>query len=236
MFGVVDLDNDVMEPGAFAESITRGTAAGGVLIFGQHDDRKAPLGRTLELREDAKGLFMKGQISDTAAGRDYRQLVKDGVLDQMSIGYIVQEYDVDADNVRHLRKVDLMEISIVNYPANTEAKIESYKRWFRFKMARHETVNVLGTDYELQSVSPQWYFEQNDKCGMTGSGSRDTARYMDIMFKNVVTAPANVASKGLKAFEENEDIETPELLIREIERFLRPGKKSGSGAAPGDKK
>ena len=108
------------------------------------------------------------------------------------------------------------------------------ERWFRFKMARHETVNVLGIDYELQSVSPQWYFEQNDKCGMTGSG--DTARYMDIMFKNVVTSPANVASKGLKAFEENEDIETPELLIREIERFLRPGKKSGSSAAAGDKK
>mgnify|MGYP000018507592 FL=1 len=108
------------------------------------------------------------------------------------------------------------------------------ERWFRFKMARHETVNVLGIDYELQSVSPQWYFEQNDKCGMTGS--RDTARYMDIMFKNVVTSPANVASKGLKAFEENEDIETPELLIREIERFLRPGKKSGSSAAAGDKK
>ena len=107
------------------------------------------------------------------------------------------------------------------------------ERWFRFKMARHETVNVLGIDYELQSVSPQWYFEQNDKCGMTGSG---TARYMDIMFKNVVTSPANVASKGLKAFEENEDIETPELLIREIERFLRPGKKSGSSAAAGDKK
>ena len=107
------------------------------------------------------------------------------------------------------------------------------ERWFRFKMARHETVNVLGIDYELQSVSPQWYFEQNDKCGMTGSGSRDTARYMDIMFKNVVTSPANVASKGLKAFEENE---TPELLIREIERFLRPGKKSGSSAAAGDKK
>ena len=104
------------------------------------------------------------------------------------------------------------------------------------EMARHETVNVLGIDYELQSVSPQWYFEQNDKCGMTGSGSRDTARYMDIMFKNVVTSPANVASKGLKAFEENEDIETPELLIREIERFLRPGKKSGSSAAAGDKK
>ena len=95
-------------------------------------------------------------------------------------------------------------------------------------MARHETVNVLGVDYELQSVSPQWYFEQNDRCGMTGSGTRDTARYMDILFKNVVVS--------LKAFEEAEDIETPELLIREIERFLRPGKRSGAGTAPGTAK
>lgn len=126
VFGVVDLDNDVVEPGAFAESIATGTAAAGVLIFGQHDDRKEPLGRSMELREDATGLFVKGQISDTAMGRDYRQLIKDGVLDQMSIGYVAQEYDVDTNNVRHLRKVDLLEISIVNYPANTEAKIESY--------------------------------------------------------------------------------------------------------------
>lgn len=82
VFGVVDLDNDVVEPGAFAESIATGTAAAGVLIFGQHDDRKEPLGRSMELREDATGLFVKGQISDTAMGRDYRQLIKDGVLDQ----------------------------------------------------------------------------------------------------------------------------------------------------------
>ena len=71
VFGVVDLDNDVVEPGAFAESIATGTAAAGVLIFGQHDDRKEPLGRSMELREDATGLFVKGQISDTAMGRDY---------------------------------------------------------------------------------------------------------------------------------------------------------------------
>ena len=109
------------------------------------------------------------------------------------------------------------------------------ERWFRAKMARRETVNVLGVDYELQSVTPQWYFETNDKCGMTG-GTRDTARYMDIMFKNVVISPPAVAAKGLKAFEEAEDIETPELLIREIERFLRPGKKSGSGESKGGTK
>ena len=35
VFGVVDLDNDVVEPGAFAESIATGTAAAGVLICGK---------------------------------------------------------------------------------------------------------------------------------------------------------------------------------------------------------
>ena len=32
VFGVVDLDNDVVEPGAFAESIATGTAAAGFLL------------------------------------------------------------------------------------------------------------------------------------------------------------------------------------------------------------
>lgn len=127
VFGIVDLDNDVVEPGAFADTISTGAAADGVLIFGQHEDKKIPLGRSLELREDAQGLFIKGQISDTAAGRDYRQLIKDHVLDRMSIGYIAQDYTIDEQGVRHLRKVDLLEVSIVNYPANTEARIESYK-------------------------------------------------------------------------------------------------------------
>lgn len=127
IFGVVDLDNDVVEPGAFAETITNGTAAGGVKIFAQHRDGMEPLGRSLELKEDDKGLFVRGQISETAVGRDYRQLIKDGVLDQMSIGYIAKNYEVDDKGIRHLYAVDLLEISIVNYPANTEAKIESYK-------------------------------------------------------------------------------------------------------------
>lgn len=61
VFGVVDLDNDVVEPGAFAESIATGTAAAGVLIFGQHDDRKEPLGRSLELREDAVGCLSRAR-------------------------------------------------------------------------------------------------------------------------------------------------------------------------------
>lgn len=60
VFGVVDLDNDVVEPGASAESIATGTAAAGVLIFGQHDDRKEPLGRSMELPGRRHGPVCQG--------------------------------------------------------------------------------------------------------------------------------------------------------------------------------
>lgn len=65
--------------------------------------------------------------------------------------------------------------------------------------------------------------------------NKDILRYMDTLFKNVVTCPIEVMRKGFDYFEEREDIETAELLVREIERFLRPGKQhsTSAGAAAG---
>lgn len=90
-------------------------------------------------------------------------------------------------------------------------------------MSRIERVSVNGQEFTLQSVSPKWYYDTNDRCGMTSDGRRDTQRYIDAMIRNVVIAPAEVAAQGLNYFELREDIETPELLLKEIERFLRPG-------------
>jgi hypothetical protein len=99
------------------------------------------------------------------------------------------------------------------------------ERWFKKIVARTITVDVGGVSYTLQSVPPRWYYDHNDKCGMTGgSGNRDTYEYMDGMFRNVVITPGEVAGKGMAYFDERDDIETPEKLIRVIERFLRPGK------------
>lgn len=87
-------------------------------------------------------------------------------------------------------------------------------------MAKQKTVTVNGTEYTLQSVSPTWYFDHNDKCGMTG-GKRKTAEYIDGLFKNIVIAPKEVNTQGMSYFEEKEDISTPEKLMGEIESFLR---------------
>ena len=55
---------------------------------------------------------------------------------------------------------------------------------------------------------------------MTG-GKRDTTKYLDTMFKNVVISPAEVKADGMAYFDEREDVKTPEKLIKAIEQFLR---------------
>ena len=94
------------------------------------------------------------------------------------------------------------------------------ERGYRKYMAKQKEVVVNGNKFMLQSVSPRWYFDLNDRCGMTG-GKRKTAEYIDELFKNVVIDPNEVSTKGFDYFEEAEDILTPEKLLGEIESFLR---------------
>ncbi len=88
-------------------------------------------------------------------------------------------------------------------------------------MAKQKKVTINGQAYTLQSVSPTWYYNLNDDCGNTGGGKRNSSKYMDTLFRNCVIAPAEVAGGGLSYFDEQEDIKTPELLVKEIESFLR---------------
>lgn len=93
------------------------------------------------------------------------------------------------------------------------------ERSYRKYMARQKKVTVNGMEFTLQSVSPRWYFDLNDRCGMTG-GRRKTAEYMDELFKNVVVEPKEVSTNGLDYFEETEDIKTAGKLLTEVEHFL----------------
>ena len=61
LFGVPDLGRDVVAPGAFAASLAaRGVA--GVRMLWQHDPAE-PVGRWLALREDARGLRVRGPLN-----------------------------------------------------------------------------------------------------------------------------------------------------------------------------
>jgi hypothetical protein len=126
VFGNIDTGGDIIEPGAFTKTIAEGWER--VKILALHNDYELPIGKPLELREDAHGLYIKGKISDTTTGRDVKTLLRDRVLNEMSIGYDPVTFDYDSeDGIRHLREVKLWEVSIVTWAMNPEAIVTGYK-------------------------------------------------------------------------------------------------------------
>ena len=96
-------------------------------------------------------------------------------------------------------------------------------------MARTKKVTVNNIEYTLQSVTFTWYSNLTDLFINPSSGRKNTAKYADALFKGCVTAPAEVAKRGLAYFDEQEDISTPSQLVREIENFLAERTKPGKG-------
>lgn len=133
-FGNVDLGGDVVEPGAFIESVVKAKKDRRVIPMLWQHDRHEPIGVWTSIAEDAKGLFVKGKLlidEDPLAKRAYAHL-KAGSIGGMSIGYrtIPGETVVDEKrpSVMRLKKVDLREMSLVTMPMNTQARVTSVKQ------------------------------------------------------------------------------------------------------------
>ena len=122
-FGNIDEGGDVVLRGAFSDSLARRVPR----LLWQHD-MSEPIGRVMQLKEDDRGLHGDFLISRTARGHDAYVLLKDGAIDSMSIGYIPDEQEFDDEhNVRKLKSVDLLEISLVSIPMNGEARVTAVK-------------------------------------------------------------------------------------------------------------
>jgi Escherichia/Staphylococcus phage prohead protease len=112
-----DLGGDVVHPGAFKSTLE----AGGRVRFLYAHDAAQVLGRPLELREDERGLFGRFRISKTRLGSD-------GSLDSFSIGFIARDFDHDEKaNVRNLKAVELLEVSVVALPMQPRATVTAVK-------------------------------------------------------------------------------------------------------------
>ena len=126
VFDEVDTGGDVIEKGAFTKTIQEDFDR--IKILSQHQDDELPIGKPLELREDDKGLFIRAKISDTQKGRDIQTLLKDGVLNELSIGYDAVDFYYDGDShIRHLKEVRLWEVSVVTWAMNNLAQISEVK-------------------------------------------------------------------------------------------------------------
>lgn len=127
LFGKVDLSRDAVEPGAFRKTLRRRGPESVRMLF-QHDPNQ-PIGRWTELREDARGLFVRGRLTPgVARSREVLALMRAGALDGLSIGFRTVRATKDAGTgVRRILEADLWEISVVTFPMLPEARIDRVK-------------------------------------------------------------------------------------------------------------
>ena len=125
-FGNEDLGGDIVQKGAFTKTLQKG--ADSVKMFYQHDSSDI-IGKFTRLTEDQKGLHFEGQlyIKDIQRAKEAHFLMKEGELGAVSIGYRIESKAFDPDGRRLLKEIDLHEISVVTFPMNELATIDSVK-------------------------------------------------------------------------------------------------------------
>ncbi|QUJ77402.1 HK97 family phage prohead protease [Sulfitobacter albidus] len=131
-FGDVDQGNDVVLQGAYARSLAvLGAAKRGVKMLWQHDPAQ-PIGVWDVVREDARGLFVKGRIlKSVAKGREAIALIEAGAIDGLSIGYRTVKASKNTKGQRLLQELELWEVSLVTFPMLPSARVGAKAEGFR---------------------------------------------------------------------------------------------------------
>ena len=120
--------NEVIRAGAFARALKEKQDVRALL----NHDPSLILGRTkaktLELRENDKGLFSRIKLPRNSVGRDIAESVGRGDVDGMSFQFIVRKQNVIPETskrkrLREILDVDLFDVSVVTFPAFPQTKV-----------------------------------------------------------------------------------------------------------------
>jgi HK97 family phage prohead protease len=117
LFGVVDQMADVVRAGAFAR------VKAPLPMYVEHEQRLRA-GEWSEVREDARGLYVRGEIHDDLPGAARAKRMIARGIDGLSIGFVplVAHKTVGG---RQLEEIDLLEVSIVTHPMQPLARLSA---------------------------------------------------------------------------------------------------------------
>lgn len=192
-FNVIDSYGEMVAPGAFKASIAGlKRAKRGLKMLWQHDSHQ-PIGIWDDLEEDAKGLRVVGRLlKDTVAkAAEAYALIREGALDELSIGYRELESAPHPDQrgVTILKKLDLREVSPVTFGALGQA-------------ARIDTVKSDHPDLIQKLVAgvrlSEREWERLFKAEPFGLSNSQAERAVRINLKNGQGEPDDTANTGLE--------------------------------------
>jgi len=128
IFGERNRHNEIVRRGAFtrtlADHIARNVRP--PMLWAHRADEI--VGVWTDIREDDTGLAVTGKlITETARGKEAHALLKAGALNGLSIGFRAKNATRDANGVRILSEIDLVEISLVALPSAGGARIKQVR-------------------------------------------------------------------------------------------------------------
>jgi HK97 family phage prohead protease len=122
VFETLDSYGDRVKSGAFQESLMR-RKPNEIAMLWQHNANEV-IGVWTGFMEDERGLRCTGKlIRETQRGAEAYALMKEGAIQGLSIGFIVEESREAQDGAREIVRVDLWEVSVVTFPANPDANV-----------------------------------------------------------------------------------------------------------------
>jgi len=175
----IDSYGELIAPGAFAADLPKFMDDG--FVGGLNHDWDRPIGKPIEAREDAKGLYCKALLLDTEHAKECHAYLKAGVCKKLSIGFttVGKTYLETGDDVRsywqslaytptqddesrardgavRLDRVRLFEFSPVMRPANTLCDITNVKSGQRAGLTFEDhLLSALATVEEIAERSRQ---------------------------------------------------------------------------------
>ncbi|MDX2113696.1 MAG: HK97 family phage prohead protease [Alphaproteobacteria bacterium] len=146
VFEVVDSQRDRMASGAFSRTLQGRVPQ--IRLLWQHQQSE-PIGIFERMLEDEVGLYVEGRLLlSVQRAKEAYSLLREGAISGLSIGYSPVRYQIDPESgIRTLYEVDLWEISLVTFPANSAAQVTVVK-------------------HSSQSLAPQLHEEEDVSAAM----------------------------------------------------------------------
>ena len=130
LFGAPDQGGDIVQVGAYASSLAALSRKGrSVKMLWQHDPCQ-PIGIWEVVKEDDKGLFVKGRIlTDIQAGREALALIEAGAIDGLSIGYRTKRAEKTKGGQRLLHELERWDETLAEFGSGLAIGVEQPASW-----------------------------------------------------------------------------------------------------------
>ena len=144
-----DSYGDIIEPGAFTETLKKREESGHPFPLCWNHDFSAVIGAVDSIKDTDKGPFIEAHFLDTQLAQDVRKMLQSGAVYQFSFAYDVlgnrapTKEEEEKGITQVLTKLEVFEISVVTVPANQNAVATEIKSGRRNNKSDEATIKEI---------------------------------------------------------------------------------------------